>query len=255
MTGGPVGPCVRVLSYNVHRWGDDRAALARVVRACAPDVALIQEAPTWWGTRRRRATMAAGFGLRYVAASARNAVLVADGVEIAEPLHWRVWRPFVRRRLRLIATQLPGGAVGGRLTVGGEDLAVAVCHLGLHSRGRQRELEQVLTGCRSLGAPYLLVGDLNEEPDGPVWARLAAEGLADVGADAGPTYKSDNPHKRIDGAHLSPGLAGRVIPLDQIDGVTRADLAAASDHLPMLLEIGPAGTWPAGTGLSRAADG
>ena len=240
MTGGPIGPFVRVLSYNVHRWGDDRAALARVVRACAPDIALIQEAPTWWGTRRRREAMAASFGLRYVAASARNAILVADGIDIAEPRHWRVRRPFVRRRLRLVATQLPGGAVGGRLTVGGQTVAVAVCHLGLHLRGRQHELEQVLTGCRSFGTPYLLVGDLNEEPDGPVWSRLAAEGLTDLGADAGPTFSSADPHKRIDGAHLSPGLAGRVIPLDQVDGLVRADLAAASDHLPMVLEIGPA---------------
>jgi endonuclease/exonuclease/phosphatase (EEP) superfamily protein YafD len=44
-----------------------------VVKAWAPDVALIQEAPTWWGTRRRREAMAASCGLRYVAAVARNA--------------------------------------------------------------------------------------------------------------------------------------------------------------------------------------
>lgn len=235
-------PSLRVLSYNVHRWGDDRQALARVVRACAPEVALIQEAPTWWGTRRKREAMAATFGLRYVAASARNAILVADGTELGDPLHWRVWRPFVRRRLRLIATQLPGGAVGGRVNLGGVDLAMVVCHLGLHIGGRQRELEQVLKGCNSFNLPYLLVGDLNEEPDGPVWERLAAEGLTDLGAEAGPTYHSNNPVKRIDGALLSPGLDGHVIPLDSVEGVTRDDLAAGSDHLPMLLEISPAGT-------------
>lgn len=233
------GPSLRVLSYNVHRWGDDREALARVVRACAPDVALIQEAPTWWGTRRKREAMAASFGLRYVAASVRNAILVADGTELVEPLHWRVWRPFVRRRLRLIATQLPGGAVGGRISLGDVEAALVVCHLGLHLRGRQHELEQVIRDCRSFGTPYLLVGDLNEEPDGQVWARLAAEGLTDLGVDAGPTFRSDNPVKRIDGAHLSPGLAGKVIQLDSIEGVTRTDLAAASDHLPMLLQLSP----------------
>jgi hypothetical protein len=62
-------PSLRVLSYNVHRWGDDREALARVVKACAPVVALIQEAPTWWGTRRRREAMAASCGLRYARAT------------------------------------------------------------------------------------------------------------------------------------------------------------------------------------------
>ena len=103
---------------------------------------------------------------------------------------------------------------------------MVVCHLGLHIRGRQHELEQVLKGCNSFNLPYLLVGDLNEEPGGPVWDRLAAEGLTDLGVDAGPTFHSNNPVKRIDGALLSPGLDGRVIPLDSIEGVTRDDLAA-----------------------------
>jgi hypothetical protein len=31
----PAEAVLRVLSYNVHRWGDDRTALARVVKACA----------------------------------------------------------------------------------------------------------------------------------------------------------------------------------------------------------------------------
>ncbi|GAB3819710.1 endonuclease/exonuclease/phosphatase family protein [Kribbella italica] len=232
-----VGPSLRVLSYNVHRWGDDREALARVVQACAPDVALVQEAPTWWGTRRKRRAMAASFGMTYVAGAARNAILVAGSTEVLEPLHWRVWRPFLRRRFRLIATQLPGGGVGGRVTLGSTPLALVVCHLGLHIRGRQHELEQVLKGCRSFNLPYLLVGDLNEEPDGPVWKRLADEGLTDLGIDAGPTFHSDNPERRIDGALLSPELHGRLIPLDEIDGVTRDDLAKGSDHLPLLIEL------------------
>ncbi|MFF1816924.1 endonuclease/exonuclease/phosphatase family protein [Kribbella sp. NPDC058245] len=225
---------LRVLSYNVHRWGDDREALARVVRACAPDVMLVQEAPTWWGTRRKRRAMAATFGLRYLAASARNAVLVADSIDLVEPLHWRIWRPFVRRRLRFIATQLPGGAVGGRVTVGSAEVALVVCHLGLHILGRQHELEQVLRGCRSFGTPFLLVGDLNETPDGPVWKRLAEEGLVDLGADAGPTFSSSDPQRRIDGAHASPELSGRVLP---IPGEVADDLPQASDHLPLLIEL------------------
>jgi endonuclease/exonuclease/phosphatase family metal-dependent hydrolase len=232
-----VSPSLRVLSYNVHRWGDDREALARVVKACAPDVALVQEAPTWWGTRRKRRAMAASFGMTYVAGAARNAILVAGSTEVVESLHWRVWRPFVRRRFRLIATQLPGGAVGGRVTLGTKALVLVVCHLGLHIRGREHEIEQVLKGCRAFNLPYLLVGDLNEEPDGPVWKRLADEGLTDLGADAGPTFHSDNPERRIDGALLSPELNGRLIALDTVEGVTRDDLAKGSDHLPLLIEL------------------
>jgi endonuclease/exonuclease/phosphatase family metal-dependent hydrolase len=226
-----------VLSYNVHRWGDDREALARVVRACAPDVALIQEAPTWWGTRRKREAMAATFGLRYVAGAARNAILIADGTEFAGTLHWRVWRPVVRRRLRLIATQLPGGAVGGRITLAAGPIALVVCHLGLHVRGRLRELNQVLSGCASFGVPYLLVGDVNEEPGGALWQRIAEAGLTDTGATAGPTFPAREPRRRIDAALTSPGLTARLIPLADIPALDPADLPKASDHLPMLLEV------------------
>ncbi|WP_344231798.1 endonuclease/exonuclease/phosphatase family protein [Kribbella hippodromi] len=230
---GGVG--LRVLSYNVHRWGDDRVALERVVRACRPDVMLVQEAPTWWGTRRKRRAMAATFGLRYVAASARNAILVADGIELTGLRGRRTWRPFVRRRLNFIATQLPGGTVGGVVHLGSTRLAVVVCHLGLHPRGRTHELAQVLSLCNSFGTPYLLTGDLNEEPDGPIWKRLAEEGLTDLGADAGPTFNSRTPYKRIDGALLKPPLTGRLRHVP----ATREDLAAASDHLPMLVELSP----------------
>lgn len=225
---------MRVLSYNVHRWGDDRAALSRVFECCAPDVALVQEAPTWFGTERKRRALAASVGMRYVAGAARNVVLVADGIDVAQSQGWRVWRPFVRRRLRLVATQLPGGAVGARMLVGEQAVALVVCHLGLHTRGRQRELEQVLRGCESFGTPYLLVGDLNEEPGGPVWQRLANAGLTDLGADAGPTFPSTGPYKRIDGAMASEGLVAKLLPMP----ADPADLAVASDHLPMLLEVG-----------------
>jgi endonuclease/exonuclease/phosphatase family metal-dependent hydrolase len=222
---------LRVLSYNVHRWGDDRTALARVVKACAPDVMLVQEAPTWFGTRRKRRAMAATFGMRYVAASARNAILVADGIDLTGIRGRRIWRPFIRRRLNFIATQLPGGVVGGVVVLGSTRLALVVCHLGLHPHGRVGELAQVLTLCRSFGTPYLLAGDINEEPDGPVWKRLAEEGLADL--DAGPTFNSTTPHKRIDAAVLSPELNGRLRHIP----ATHEDLAAASDHLPLLVEI------------------
>ncbi|GAA3087836.1 endonuclease/exonuclease/phosphatase family metal-dependent hydrolase [Kribbella aluminosa] len=228
---------LRVLSYNVHRYGDDHEALARVVRACAPHVAMLQEAPTWLGTRRTRQVMADSLGLRYVGWSSRNAILVAEGIELKELRRRRVWRPFFRRypRPRMIATQLPGGTIGASLTVEGVDLALVVCHLGLQKRGRQHEIEQILTLCKSFGLPYLLAGDLNEVPDEPVWRRLAAEGLTDLGSDAGPTFNSSTPDRRIDAAQLSPQLTGRLLPIP----AAPADLAAATDHLPLLIELKP----------------
>jgi hypothetical protein len=42
---------VRVLGYNIRSMRDDEDALARVIRACAPDVVLVQEAPRFFRWR------------------------------------------------------------------------------------------------------------------------------------------------------------------------------------------------------------
>ena len=54
---------IRVLSYNIRSMRDDRAALARVIRACAPDLVLVQEAPRFFRWRKRAARLARRTGL------------------------------------------------------------------------------------------------------------------------------------------------------------------------------------------------
>jgi endonuclease/exonuclease/phosphatase family metal-dependent hydrolase len=237
---------LRLLTYNVHRWGDDRDALAQVIRTCAPDAAMIQEAPTWWGTRRKRLAFARSVGLTYVAGAARTAALVAD------PDRWtvgrrRVWRPVVRRWKRYATLQLPGGAVGlsGRLA-DGSALSVVGCHLGLSAPGRRHELRQVLGLAGRLGSPVVVVGDINEDVGGPVWDIAAGAGLVDIHARPGsaptPTFPARGPHRRIDVVWASPGLRIRPVDLTGL-GLRRDVLVRASDHLPVLVEIddGPAG--------------
>ena len=55
MTGGQR---LRVLSYNVHGQRDDVAALGRLVRDLAPDIAIIQEAPRRFRWRQKCAQLA-----------------------------------------------------------------------------------------------------------------------------------------------------------------------------------------------------
>ncbi len=231
---------LRLLTYNVHRWGDDREALAAVITACAPDVAMIQEAPTWWGTRRRRLAFARSVGLSYVAGAARTVALVGD------PGRWRVStrrvrRPVVRGWRRYATLQLPGGAVGlcGRLG-DGSTLAVVGCHLGLSAPGRRRELRQVLRLAVRADAPMVVVGDVNEDVGGPVWSIATEAGLVDIharpGVRAAPTFPAVAPHRRIDVVWASPEL--RIRPVDPTDlGLDRDLLVRASDHLPVLVEI------------------
>lgn len=223
---------IRLLTYNVHRWGDDRARVAEVITRCAPDVAMIQEAPTWWGTHRRRLAFARSVGLHYVGGAARTIALVAD------PVRWsvqrrRIRRPLIRRRKRFYTAQLPGGAVA----VTGSDPAITLigCHLGLATAARSDELQQVLRLGRP-EVPSVIVGDVNERPGGPVWRLASALGLADITASEPPTFPADQPQSRIDAVWASPGLSARTVDLSDL-GLTHDLMIKASDHLPVLVEI------------------
>lgn len=223
---------IRLLTYNVHRWGDDRSAVAEVIGRCAPDVAMIQEAPTWWGTRRRRLAFARSVRLHYVVGAARTIALVAD------PLRWsvrrrRIQRPLLRRWKRFVTLQLPGGAVAA----GQADPAITLigCHLGLANAARTAELQQALR-LRQPGVPSVIVGDVNERPGGPVWKLAADLGLTDVTASDGPTFPSTHPRARIDAVWASPGVSVVRVDLAEL-GITRELLVRASDHLPVLVEV------------------
>src|ERR1700685_3658745 len=61
MTNGTVD--LRVMTYNVRSLRDDVDALASVVRSCAPDVLLVQEAPRFLRWRSKRAARARRCGL------------------------------------------------------------------------------------------------------------------------------------------------------------------------------------------------
>lgn len=238
--GAPVAP-IRLLTYNIHRWDDDHAAVAEIITRCAPDVAMIEEAPTWWGTRRRRLAFARTVDMQYVVGAARTIALVS------EPARWTVRqrsirRPLFRRWKRFWTPQLPGGAVA----VDGSDPPITLigCHLGLVNAARPEELRQVLA-LRRPEVPSVIVGDVNERPGGPVWRLASSSGLADATASGGPTFPADHPTARIDVVWGSEGVTVRPIDLSGL-GLTRELMARASDHLPVLVEVEPDPVSPAG---------
>jgi endonuclease/exonuclease/phosphatase family metal-dependent hydrolase len=75
------------------------------------------------------------------------------------------------------------------------------------------------------------MGDLNEEPGGPTWARLTS-GLVDAVAAPRPTFTARRPRRRLDAVLVSPGLrvTGSAV---RRDDVTRR----ASDHLPVVVDL------------------
>ena len=171
------GPSLRVLSYNVHRWGDDRdgagsrGAGLRAGRDAGPGSADLVGDPDASGGRWRRPS--------------------ACGTSRPPPAT-RSWLPTAS-----ISTEPCTGGFGGRSSAGACASSRPSCPavpsavgtslgrvesplVGLPSRpAHPRPSARARAGPEGLQVvhtPYLLVGDLNEEPDGPVWNRLAAGG-------------------------------------------------------------------------------
>lgn len=227
---------VRVLSYNIRSLRDDRQALARVIRACAPDIALLQEAPRFFRWRKAAAWLARESGL----------VTVTGGATTAGPLILSSLRPHVLRTEELLLPRTPGlhqrGLAAAALRIGGARLTVLSCHLSLNARERHAQAGLLLERLTAIAEPCAVVGgDLNDRPDGPAFTRLTAQ-LQDAWA-AKPwggefTSTPSNPHQRIDAVFATHGVEvlGCGVPRG-LRGVSDADLRAATDHLPVLAAL------------------
>jgi endonuclease/exonuclease/phosphatase family metal-dependent hydrolase len=239
---------VRVLSYNLRSLRDDEDALARVVRACRPDLVLAQEAPRFFRWRKHAARLAAKSGL----------VVLSGGATAAGPLLLCSLRATVERTEDVLLPLTPGlhrrGFATAVVRFGAARVGVLSCHLSLDAEERYEQSGALLDRLAALGAPNTVAGgDLNERPSGPAFRRIA-ERLGDCHATApwggGNTFPPGDPDRRID-ALFTGGDAEVLacgVPWD-LPGVSRADLLAASDHLPVLAAIAlpaPAGSGPRG---------
>jgi endonuclease/exonuclease/phosphatase family metal-dependent hydrolase len=229
---------VRILTYNVRSLRDDRAALARVVRSCAPDVVCVQESPRFFGWRRAARTMAASFGLKIVAGGADasgNLLLAGPNVKVedTEVLFLEHRRGYHLRGLALAA-----------LKIGDSRFTIAGTHLSMNLEQRVHQAGEVLGHLdgfaeRNRTKARILAGDFNSHPGSVEWTvitdRLAdAWMLAPVGAEFTSTGK--NPYQRLDAVFVSKDIhvvrAG--VPTDL---VSQADTALATDHLPVLAVV------------------
>ncbi|MYS19703.1 MULTISPECIES: endonuclease/exonuclease/phosphatase family protein [unclassified Streptomyces] len=227
---------VRVLSYNIRSMRDDTAALARVIRACAPDVALIQEAPRFFRWRKAAARLA----------GATDLVHVTGGAPAAGPMILSSLRALVERTEDVLLPHTPGlhqrGFATAVLRIGAARLSVLSAHLSLNPAERFEQSGLLLDRLTGLGEPYAVAGgDLNERPDGRAFTRVA-DRLQDAWATkpwGGEfTSRADRPYQRIDALFATEGVEvlGCGVP-HALRGVTREDLAAASDHLPVLAAL------------------
>jgi endonuclease/exonuclease/phosphatase family metal-dependent hydrolase len=239
----PDGSAVlRVLSYNIRSLRDDTDALARVIRACAPDLVLLQEAPRFFRWRKKLARLAAASGQ----------VILSGGGTAAGPALLCSLRATVERTEDVLLPLTPGlhrrGFATAVVRFGTARLGVLSCHLSLQKDERYEQSGLLLDRLAGLGAPHAIAGgDLNERPDGPAFRRIAKD-LQDCWATAprGDEHTSTpaDPHQRIDAIFATPGveILGCGVPRG-LPGVTEDDLRAATDHLPVLAALRiPAGT-------------
>ena len=227
---------LRVLSYNIRSVRDDTAALSRVIRACAPDLVLLQEAPRFFRWRKKLARLASQSGL----------VILAGGAPAAGPALLCSLRAAVERTEDVLLPLTPGRHRRGFATAvvrfGSVRLGVLSCHLSLDARERYAQSGMLLRQLDALGVPYAVAGgDVNDRPGGPTFDRLATAlkdcwALAPWGAEH--TIPPASPRQRIDAIFATEGVEVLAcgVPMD-LPGVTRADLVAASDHLPVLAAV------------------
>ncbi|WP_455771482.1 endonuclease/exonuclease/phosphatase family protein [Streptomyces zaomyceticus] len=161
---------LRVLSYNVRSMRDDEDALARVIRACAPDIVFVQEAPRFFRWRKHAARLAAKSEL----------LVLSGGATAAGPLLLCSLRATVERTEDVLLPLTPGlhrrGLATAVVRFAGARVGLVSCHLSLRKEERYAQAGMVLDRVAALGTPYTLVaGDLNERPEGPAFRRLAKE--------------------------------------------------------------------------------
>lgn len=240
---------IRVLSYNIRSLRDDEDALARVIRACAPDLVFVQEAPRFFRWRKHAARLAAKSDL----------VVLSGGATAAGPLLLCSLRAFVERTEDVLLPLTPGlhrrGFATAVVRFGGARVAVLSTHLPLEAGERRAHAEELLARLGAGGAreapdaadvrdalPHgIAAGDVNESPDGAVFRRLAGalqdcRAVAPWGGEH--TFVRGGVPRRIDAVFATPGVEvlGCGVPVG-LDGVSDADLAAASDHLPVLAAL------------------
>ncbi|MBZ4318760.1 endonuclease/exonuclease/phosphatase family protein [Streptomyces huiliensis] len=227
---------VRVLSYNIRSMRDDVGALARVIRACAPDVVCVQEAPRFFRWRKAAARLARASGLVYV----------TGGATASGPMILTTLRPHVERAEDVLLPRTPGlhqrGLATAVLRFGRARLGVVSCHLSMRDEERYAQGRLVLEHVARLGVPHAVVaGDLNDRPYGRTFKLLAGElqegwGVKPWGAEESASLW--DPSERIDAVFASGGveILGCGVPVG-LPGVSEADLLAATDHLPVLAAV------------------
>ena len=243
---------MRLLSYNIRFGGSGREeAIAAVVRACEPDLVVLQEATRGDVVER----LARACGMERWAAQSGRSVGFMSRVPVAEHC-WHRTRPTRRTFLEL---QLPGS----EFRVFGVHLTAV--HSNWTERVRVRELTALLAGIRlHQHGFHVVLGDFNTLAPGAtldvarlpprlqaiVWLTgrrirwrtiqlMLDASYVDVfrwlhPAELGLTFPSWGLQQRLDYVFVPSSWKSRVRACAPVE---TGDVKAASDHLPLMVEL------------------
>ena len=243
---------MRILSYNIRRGGAGReGSLASVIRAVNPDVVVLEEATRPDVVER----LAHETGMRHWAAKAGKSLAFMSRNAVSS---FAAHRPAISRHafLEIVPATTSWRVFGVHLSA---------VHAAWTERRRLFELRALLRAVAvHQQGPHILIGDFNTVAPGDmfdvtrlpkrlralVWlsgghirwrtiATVLAAGYVDSFRqlhphDLGYTLPTPDPHVRLDYAFV-PGAFARHVRSCEI--VKTADVANASDHFPLLLEV------------------
>ena len=245
---------VRLVTYNTHHGvGDDGRhdlpRLATVLAAADADVICLQEVDRHFGPRSENVDQA------LLLARALDMQL-AWGAALDEPRPGGQPRGeygnALLSRLPILVSdvhRLPGGgeprsALRTMIELDGGALWVTTTHLSRKSGDRAAQVAALADLHTAPMETGVVVGDFNTSPDAPELAALR-ESFTDAWElanerddrsgwrfwqhDEGHTHPARSPHRRIDQAWVTPGVA--VAAAQVLDG------AGASDHLPLMIDL------------------
>lgn len=236
----PVGRPLRVMTYNIHQGIDadmrmDLEAIAAAIAAENPDVIVLNEVNRARATNgfvdtlpliSRRLGMPYVFGANYADGQYGNAMLSRYPILEWDNTHYIHNTTEIRGLLRVVVETRDG------------PITFYATHLDHISGPDNARAEQVAEALALWGGTprSVLLGDLNAEPDKPELSAIYQAGFVDVLAATGQddvfTFWDPvpTPGRRIDFIFVTPDLSlGRAWVVQ-----TRA-----SDHLPVLAEVGP----------------
>ena len=244
---------LRILSYNIRRGGAGREQpLAAVIRSVNPDIVVFEEATKPDVVER----LAAETGMNQWSARAGKSLAFMSRDPVTT---FAARQPAISRHafLEIVPSTTSWRVFGVHLSA---------VHAAWTERRRLFELRALLRSVAASGkGPHVLIGDFNTVAPGDIfdprklphrlralvwlsgghirWRTIAtvlAEGYVDSFRqlhpdEVGYTLPTPDPHVRLDYAFV-PGAFAQQVRSCEI--VRTPDVAQASDHFPLLLEIG-----------------